>query len=1089
MTQTEVYATSHAVVFYLETKSMNIRSLISLLASVALVSVICISAVAQNRASVRGQVSDEFGASIVGATVTVTDANGAAKTATTGPDGNYNINGLAPGKYKIHAASAGFATSEDAEVDVAANRRDPVNITLKIAAIESQVKVNADTPLSTETNNNANQQVLSGKDLDALPDDPDELAAALQALAGPTVGPSGGQIFIDGFSGGNLPPKEAIREIRIQQNPFAPENDQPSGRIDILTRPGTDKFRGSLNANFQDESFNSRNPFAVSSKKRSPYQQRQFGGSVSGPIVKHKASFFFEANRNETDDNDLVRATVLNSALQPVDFGLGALVPRRNTNISPRLDYAINTNNTLVARYNFFEFKAQNSGIGGFTLPQRGFETRNQNHNLQLTETAVLNAFTINETRFQFTHNRSENLGNSTIPVLNVSGAFNGCLGGATCSQVGHSINTRNSWELNNFTQIQRGMHTFKFGGRIRGVSIDDLSPNNAGGQWNFTGGFGPVFDASNNPIAGTNTVLSSIERYRRTLLIAQNGLTPAQQAFCGAGTTVADCVRKLGGGAAQFSINTGNFAASVSQTDFGVYWQDDWRLRPNLTFSYGLRYENQTNIASKFNFAPRLGFAWSPGAANATRPPKTVIRGGGGIFYNRFGEGSTLTAGRFNGSNELSYVLAEPFVGSAPTQADLDATNARAVYNLLNLFPTVPTPAQLTVIPATQQTIWRVASNLQAPMVTLAGIQVERQLPKNITAFVGLFNFRISHVIRARDINAPLPGTIVPGVTPQGIRPNPALGDIYQFESSGKYRQTAMSVGFNSRLNPRISLQGSYTLATQKNDTDGQGGSLFPVNSYDTTGEFGRGSGDVRHRFNLVGTINSPWWKLVFSPFIVANSGPPFNITTGQDSNLDRQYNERPTFAQLNAYCTAFTSRCKGFDFSNTSNQIIPRNYGNAPGALSVNVRVSRTFGFGGEANRSASNSKQNEQKGSGDAAASKRGGAGGARGGPMIPSGVGGATTVRGPGGPGGPQMMGGPGGGPAGPSKYSLTLSINFQNVLNHVNLGTPVGNLTSTLFGQSTSLGGSFGFFGGPGGGFGGGGGAGNRRVTVSARFTF
>ena len=129
---------------------MNIRTLISLLASVALVGIICLSAVAQNRASVRGQVSDEFGASIVGATVTVTDANGAARTATTGPDGTYTINGLAPGKYKVHAASAGFATSEDAEVDVAANRREPVNITLKIAAIESQVKVNADTPVSTE---------------------------------------------------------------------------------------------------------------------------------------------------------------------------------------------------------------------------------------------------------------------------------------------------------------------------------------------------------------------------------------------------------------------------------------------------------------------------------------------------------------------------------------------------------------------------------------------------------------------------------------------------------------------------------------------------------------------------------------------------------------------------------------------------------------------------------------------------------------------------------------------------------------------------------------------------------------------------
>src|SRR5256885_5084629 len=731
---------------------MNIRKLFPCLATVLLLASLSATVFAQGRANLRGVINDEFGASIVGATVTLTDAAGTQKTATTTADGTYSFAGLAPGKYKVRATATGFATSEDTEVDVTAARRDPVNITLKIAAIESQVKVNAETPLSTEQSNNANQQVLSGKDLDALPDDPDELAAALQALAGPTVGPSGGQIFIDGFSGGNMPPKESIREIRINQNPFAPENDQPSGRIDILTRPGTDKIRGSANFNFQDESLNSRNPFAVSSSKRSPYQQRQFGGSLSGPIVKHKASFFFEGNRNETDDNDLVRATVLNSLLQPVDFGLGALVPRRNTNLSPRFDYAINSKNTLIARYNFFEFTAKNSGIGGFTLPQRAFESRNHNHNVQLTETAVINAFTINETRFQFSHNRSENLGNSTLPVLNVSGAFNGCLAaGANCSQVGHSINTRSNWELNNFTQIQKGMHTLKFGGRIRGVSINDLSPNNAGGQWTFTGGFGPQLDAGNNPIAGTNVVLSSIERYRRTLLVKQNGLTQAQKDFCLAGTSVDDCIRKLGGGAAQFSINTGNFAASVSQMDVGFYWQDDWRVRPNLTFSYGLRYENQTNISSKFNFAPRMGFAWSPGAANATRPPKTVIRGGGGIFYNRFGEGNVLTAERFNGVNELQFALAEPVSKalSAPTQADLDVPSARPIYTVLNLFPNLPSVTG--VVAPTQQTIWRVAPNLQAPTVYLLGVQVERQLPKNITAFVGVYNVHTQEIDRRR--------------------------------------------------------------------------------------------------------------------------------------------------------------------------------------------------------------------------------------------------------------------------------------------------------------------------------------------------
>src|SRR5216683_857325 len=316
---------------------MNTRKILICFAALILAGSFSTSVFAQARASLRGVISDEFGAAIVGATVSLTDASGAAKTSTTNADGAYAFTGLAPGKYKIHAIATGFAVSTDADVDVAAGRRDPVNITLKIAAIESRVKVNAEAPLSTDTGNNANQQVISGKDLDALPDDPDELAAALQALAGPSIGPNGGQIFIDGFSGGNLPPKEAIREIRINQNPFAAENDQPSARIDILTRPGTDKIRGSANLNFQDESLNSRNPFAISSSKRSPFQIRQLGGNLSGPLIKNKASFFFEVNRNEIDDNELVRATILDPAFNITQVGISFLQPRRNTSFSPRL--------------------------------------------------------------------------------------------------------------------------------------------------------------------------------------------------------------------------------------------------------------------------------------------------------------------------------------------------------------------------------------------------------------------------------------------------------------------------------------------------------------------------------------------------------------------------------------------------------------------------------------------------------------------------------------------------------------------------------------------------------------------------------
>jgi hypothetical protein len=257
-------------------------------------------------------------------------------------------------------------------------------------------------------------------------------------------------------------------------------------------------------------------------------------------------------------------------------------------------------------------------------------------------------------------------------------------------------------------------------------------------------------------------------------------------------------------------------------------------------------------------------------------------------------------------------------------------------------------------------------------------------------------------------------------------------------------------------------------------------------MNSYDLSGEFGRAGVDVRHRFSLFGTINLPWWKLVVNPLVTANTGRPFNITTGQDLNLDRQYNERPTFAQLNAYCTTFPARCTTFDYSSTSNQFIPRNYGNSPGYFRADLTVSRTFSWGGERARAS-----NSQRGGGNTADNKRGGAaGGGRGGPSI-----GSSIPKGPGGPGGGEgggqrvmMMGGPGGGGGGVGKYSLNVSINAQNLFNRVNLDSPVGVLTSPNFGQSLGLAGSFGGFG-PFGGGGGGGGAGNRRIYLRLRFTF
>lgn len=1019
------------------------------LASVVLVIFLSVSAFAQTKGTLRGLVSDELGAAIVGANVTLTDSTGAQKKTTSNGEGVYTFSGLTPGVYQLQAVAPGFSQSTAKDVNITGQRQS-VDVTLKVT-IEEKVEIAAEQQISTDSTANANQQVLAGKDLDALPDDPDQLAAALQALAGPSVGPNGGQIFIDGFSGGSLPSKDSIREIRINQNPFAAENDQPSARIDVLTRPGTDKFRGGASFNFNDESLNSRNPFAVTSSKRAPYQQRQYDFNFSGPLIPRKASYFIGFGRGENNDSELIRAKVLDGSLNPIDLGQGFLVPRRNTFFSPRFDYAINTNNTLIVRYNLNRFKATDQGVGGFNLPERGFNTVSTNHTVQLTETAILNPTTVTETRFQYSYNKSEQDGGLAIPALDVSASF-----GSGDPQV-NGINTRKSWELNNFTAKQISAHAVKFGGRVRHVSVDDTNRNNYGGRWIFNGAFN----------------MTSLERYRLTLQLQRQGLTPAQ-------------IRAQGGGASTFSISSGNPFADVTQTDYGVFIQDDWRVKPNLTLSYGLRYETQTNAHSKYDFAPRLAVAWSPGAGNGAKPPKMVIRAGTGVFYNRFSEGSTLTARRFNGVNVVQTVVTENVTRDdggqivPPTVAQQQDPRFAAIYNVLNQFSPTSVPS-VAGIAANQQTTWLVDPNLQIPTLWVAGTQVERQLPRNITMFVGFYNIRIVHVIRARDVNAPLPGTIT-AANPFGVRPNPAKGDINQFEASGQFNQRQFFVGFNNRLSRTITLNGNYSSSKSTNDTDGQGGSLFPVNSYDASGEFGRSGFDVRHRFTLIGTVNLPWWKLVVNPFVQASSGPPFNITTGQDSNLDRQANERPSFAGANPDCSNQFIRCTRFGNFNLrpapGEALIPRNYGSAPGSFSLNLNISRTFAFG-TVHRSNAAAQAARPANAGP------GGPGGPGGGPVaVVAAGGGAARVAGVG-PGGGGPVG-PQSGASAEKRFNLNVSLQFQNLLNNVNLSAPVGNLLSPNFGQSLGLGGSFGGFGGLGGG---GSNAGNRRIFLRMRLNF
>jgi hypothetical protein len=521
-------------------------------------------AAAQGTGSLRGTVTDEFGGIIVGATVTLVDAAGAEKTATTNEEGVYTFANLAPGTYVVRATTTGFGLYENAQVAVVAGRRESLDIKLSVTLESEDVTVAAETPVSTEAENNQSALVIKGTDLDALPDDPDDLAAALQALAGPSAGPNGGQIFIDGFTGGRIPPKESIREIRINQNPFSAEFDRLGfGRVEILTRPGTDRLRGQTHFNFGDESLNSRDPFA---ERRAPFQLRTYGANLSGPIRKGKSSFFLDFDRRESDGNSIINAQFIEpDTLNLVNINRTLVVPTRRTTFSPRLDYQLNPTNTLVARYSFSRVHTDNLGVSEFSLDvdpffgvDRTFSRKNTEHNFQLTETAILTPTVINETRFQFQRGANESDGDISAPVITVRDAFTG--GG---SQNGLTSNKETRYELSNYTSFTLGLHSLKAGARVRGVRITDLSERGFNGAFTFAGGAAPALNENNeiiferSPTTGEMQPLfqniNSIERFRRAQVFREQCeqfpaqcLTPAELLARGASPT-------------QFSISGGN--------------------------------------------------------------------------------------------------------------------------------------------------------------------------------------------------------------------------------------------------------------------------------------------------------------------------------------------------------------------------------------------------------------------------------------------------------------------------------------------------------------------------------------------------
>jgi hypothetical protein len=871
-----------------------------------------LSAKAQS-GTLRGQVRDETGAVIPGAIVTAASASGNVISVISTTDGSYLIKHLPEGNYRIEARFSGFAMKSPVSF-VEHGQDATLNLDLKVSTVVQNVTVRSEDSarVSVESSNNASAVVLSGSKLDSLADNPDDMASDLQALAGPSAGPNGGVLLIDGFSTGEMPPKESIREIRINQNPFSPEYDSLGlGRIEIFTKPGSDQFHGSAFFNLGSSIWNTRNPYAA---VKAPFLLREFGTSLVGPL-NQRASFTFDARGDVTDNGAVIDGATLDpTSLAIISPYTGVEdVAQHRVLLTPNLNYQLGQNNTASLRYRVTDSDIPDSGLGGFNLVETADHAHSLAQTTQFVDTAVPNENTENETRFQFFNVSSSMVAVNPGASIQVLNAFTG--GG---SPVGNSSDVQRNFELQNVTTFTRGSAVWHFGARLRSTMEQNISQQNFNGAFTFGGETAPELDANNQPVTDANgnpilIPISSIEQYQRALVLQKASFTAAQ-------------IQALGGDASQFSLSAGNPFISASQFDLALFAGSTWKAHSNLTVDLGLRYEMQNNIRDHGDFAPRVGVAWSPNRLLQ----KLVLRGGFGIFYTRYALANTLAALRYNGINQQQYVVNNP-----------------------DFYPAVPSPASLASS-LSGQVIQQTAPNLRPPYLMQTLLSVERQLPLQTVVAVSYSNSHGLHQFLSRDINAPVP----PGATYPLGNNNP----VFQAQSAGLFNQNQFILNVKSQANKDISLFGSYTYGKAMSNTDGI--TTFPANPYSMAGEYSPASTDVRNFETFGGTIQS-LWETTFSPLLTVTSGPPFNITIGRDLYGTTLFNGRPGIATDPSKPGLIQTSYGLLDPSPIAGEtILSRNFGRGPGLIQFNMRFSKTIGFGSTKATVNSPQQQNEKR-----------------------------------------------------------------------------------------------------------------------------
>ena len=858
--------------------------------------------------SVLVTVKDQFDGAVAGAEIVFGGSDKKLRTVQTGTDGIARSVKLPAGEYEMTVTAAGFKDHRNPGIVIRGGETQKLEVVLEIAPIESEVEVGENEAVTAESAGAA--MVLNEDQIDKLPEDPEELEKAIRRLAEAATGESDLPISVNGVQGGKIPPKAAIQQVRVNQNVFSAQYESPwGGGIEIFTRSSVDRYRGYVSFSFADSRLNAADPFLG---RRVPYQSKSYYFILSGPLFGKKANFFAYGSHSDSDSSAVINAVVLDSNLQPVEFKQFLPTPSRSESVNLIINADPTKKHKLYLSYNFGRGSSSGQNVGGFSLPSRANDSKSQNHYFQFSDTFLINANIVNQTRGLASFFKNDSFGGSGDPAINVLDAFFG--GGSQQN----SSNSNFRFDASNETTWQMGRYALGFGFRIRGERVDQNSTANFGGTYTFSGRIGPVLDSNNDPVTDDDgnivmTQIDSLESYRRTLLFRQLGYSGQR-------------IRELGGGPNQFTISGGDPRLAISQQDVGFYVQNSYRISETIAASFGVRYENQSNIRSNFNFAPRFGLIWAPKAKDRQNPLYTLPRVtiGYGLFYSRFALNNILNVRQASDLERQQYLITESAI--------------------LDTYPNVPTVdlLQQFALPRTQRVI---DDEFESPYQSLLTLTATKKLPKGFT-----MNFSYSRGTTFRqaitqNINAPLAGTFDSLDPSRTVRPFGNVGNIYETRSTGKLKTERFNVNLSFPQSQKLYANLRYSFTKLRSDVVSGSGS--PFDAYDFSREFGPSPYDGVHNAGGYFFYTFPH-KISLGTDFSISTGTRFNITTGRDTNGDGFYTERPSFA-ADLTKPGLISTPYGILDPNPlpGDTIIPRNLGRGERIFTFNSSISKTFGF----------------------------------------------------------------------------------------------------------------------------------------------